>query len=135
MSFYLPNNALTNYITIENEISLRDLQLRQIKFILELNILFTAFKSCIITTTGITFISYSLLYLTSELAQKRGGITHSFSPYCDSYIKPVVENLENFQESSLYELLETPEITRTRAGKSLERKCLISGPHNEESVS
>ena len=86
MFFYLLNDTLTNYITIENEISLRDLQLRQIKFILGLNILFTAFKGCIITTTGITF--------TSESAAKRGGITHPSSPCCDSCITPAVENLE-----------------------------------------
>ena len=93
MFFYLPNNTLTNYIAVENEISLH---LRQIKFIIRLNILFTAFKGCIITTSGITFLSYSLLSFTSEPAQKRGGISHPSVPCCDvcsdTPCKPV-ENL------------------------------------------
>ena len=94
--FYLPNDTLTNYITIENEISLRDLQLRKIKFILGLNLLFTAFKGCIITTASITFISYPLLTFTSEFAAKRGGISHPSSPCCDSCVDDsCVENLDN----------------------------------------
>ena len=96
MSFYLPNNTLTNYITIENEISLRDLQLRHIQFILGLNILFTAFKGCIITTTGISFLLYPLLTFISESTTKHGG-NPSPSPCCDSCIPLAVGvgNLEN----------------------------------------
>ena len=108
MSFYLPNNTLTNYITIDNEISLRDLQLRQVQFIIGLNLLFTVFRGCIITTTGISFLSYPLLSFTSEFAAKRGGIPpppSSSSPCCNSCRAPTVENLENFQDSSFYELL------------------------------
>ena len=39
LSFYLPDGTLTNYINIKNKINLRNLHLRQIQFILGLNLL------------------------------------------------------------------------------------------------
>ena len=47
LSFYLPNETLTNYINIEHKINLRHLHLRQIQFIVGLNLLFTTFQGCI----------------------------------------------------------------------------------------
>ena len=64
---------------------------------------------------GITFLSYPFLAFTSESTQKRGGISpdRSHTPCCNTYKKAAVENLENFQDSSIYELLNSPEITNT----------------------
>ena len=121
MFFYLPNNTFTNYINIDNQVNLRDLRLRQIRLIIGLNLPFSSFNGCIITTSSMTFLSYPLLGFTSESAQKRGGITHpSSSPYCNTCtdnsvctnnnnisVEPV-NSLDNFQDSSFYELLEIP---------------------------
>ena len=38
LSFYLPGGTLTNYTNIEHKINLRNLHLRQIQFILRLNL-------------------------------------------------------------------------------------------------
>ena len=86
MFFYLSNNTLTNYINIDTQINLRDLHLSQIKLIIGLNLLFSSFQGCIITSSGITFLSYLPFSFTSESAQKRGGISHHPShsiPCCD----------------------------------------------------
>ena len=53
VSFYLPNGRLTNYIHVDNQVSLRDLHLRQIKLIIGLNLLFISFTGCVITSSGV----------------------------------------------------------------------------------
>ena len=52
LRFYLPDGSLTNYINIENKINLRNLHLRQIQFILGLNLLFTTFRVVFTTFKG-----------------------------------------------------------------------------------
>ena len=119
LSFYLPDGTLTNYIQVDNKISLRDLQLRQIKLILGLNLFFTTFTGCVLTPSNITFLTYPSLALTSEYTPNCGGnppSSTSTSPCCQNYIekdnKPAIvdENYQDFQDSDLYlELVEIPQ--------------------------
>ena len=68
-NFYLLDDTLTNYLHIDNQISLRDLHLRQIKLIIRLNVLFTSFKGCVINPFGLTFLTHPSLSFTSNYAE------------------------------------------------------------------
>ena len=132
VSFYLPDGSLTNYIHIDNQVSFRDLNFKQIKLILGLNFLFTSVNGCVITSSEIIFLTHPSLTFTSKYAEKRGGgiplSSSSHSVLCCSSCKStsscnntsnntstVIKNLEEeFQDSNLYlELVEIPNIVLT----------------------
>ena len=98
LSFYLPNGTLTNYINIEHKIYLRPLQLRQIQFIIGLNLLFATFQGCLFTATSLNFLTFPSFSFTSEFAQKRGSspLTFPCCTNCSSHQNPMhpVEFLE-----------------------------------------
>ena len=104
VSFYLPNGRLTNYIHIDNKISPRDLNLRQIKLIISLNLLFTSFTGCIITSSGLTFLTYPSLPFTSECTENGGGSPlHPLScvPCCNSCNNNTRTVLDNNTKTAL----------------------------------
>ena len=78
LSFYLSDGTLTNYINIEHKINLRNLQLRQIQFILELNLLFTTFHGCVFSLTYMNFLTLPALL--------KVVITHLLINYLDVYL-------------------------------------------------
>ena len=103
LSFHLPNGTLINYINIEHKISLRHLQLRQIQFIIGLNLLFTTFQGCMITPTAFHFLTFPSLSFASKFAKKRGGLTPA--PCCTKCSSASIVDLleeEAFLDSSLY---------------------------------
>ena len=107
LSFHLLDEILTNYINIEYKINLRNLHLRQIQFILGLNLLFTTFQSCVFTPTYMNFLTFPSLALTSESARKHGGIpppttTTTCCAKCFPCNSAELLAEETFQDSSLY---------------------------------
>ena len=109
ISFYLQHGKLTSYIHVDNQVSLWDLNLRQIKLIIGLNFLFISFNWCVITPSGITFLRTPSLTFTSGCAVKRGGHSPS-SPSsshccnnCNNSSTIINKDLEQeFKDSSLY---------------------------------
>ena len=85
--------------------------------------MFTSFKGCVITSSGITFLTYPGIPFTSECVEKRGGSPPqnqipqpSFPRSCSNCIRSynteaVEEFVDDFSSSVLYfVLLEVPQI-------------------------